>query len=108
MPINLSQYHKNCHTAMARSQDNTKLQASDRSFTSLSALERRQWSDLMGFPCAQTRMQMSSLLAALLAFKTSESMLYGGNKTQWGRSWISVVIALLTFFSLHFLQELRQ
>ena len=105
MSTNLIRYHKNGQTGLPPNVNNVS--PSDKTFTSLSTLEKRQWSDLMGLPCVQSRMQLSSLLIALLVFKTSDGLIYDG-KMRWSRSWISVLAALLTFFTLYFLQELRQ
>lgn len=99
MPSSLLAIHKTCPEDQ-RIQSDPK----DRTFSSYQQLRRRQWTDMMGLPCSQTRMQLTALLMSLFVFKSADSTM--GMKG-WQRVTFSTALATVTFFMITFYQEAR-
>lgn len=68
---------------------------SDKSFTNVTALQRRQWRDMMSSPCFETKKELSSLLIALLLFRLTEK---GLKQPTWSRMIVSVLAAIVGYF----------
>lgn len=107
MPSNsLLVHHKTCHEDINRQQASPAPDAGDRTFTTLNTLQRRQLSDFMGLPCAQTRIQLTALLVALFVFKSCDTGMQSLQQ-KWQRLTLSTTLATIAFFSVNMYQEAR-
>lgn len=106
MPSNsLLVHHKTCHEDVnRRGQTSPSVDAGDRTFTTLHALQRRQVSDVIGLPGAYTRIQLTALLVALFVFKTCDASTKGWQQ-KWQRISLSTLLATIAFFSVNLYQD---
>ena len=71
----------------------------DKSFTTLSALQRPQWSDVMSFPSSDTKYHFTSFFLALLLFRMTEMSMK--DQDAWKRTTFAVLVSSVGFYGLN-------
>ena len=96
----LLHHHRVCNSPGA----SRSIDTSDKSYTSLHALQRQHWTDYLGLPCAQSRTQLTAFLIGLAVFKTCDTGMSPFEKG-WRRITFATLSAAITFFSVSAFQD---